>query len=568
LTADGAPYTGPAAQRRRLALLALLAAAGRRGMSRDKVLGYLWPDADEEQGRQGLYQALHVIRRSFGPTVIIGGTTSLQLNPESVTSDVADFTDAIAARGYERAVDAYGGAFLDGLALDGSSEFDRWVDAERARYARDYATALGALAAAAAGRRDFLGAVRWWRRLAAAEPVSTSSAVGLIEALVAAGDRAGALQSAQVHVSLVRSELETEPDAAVTSWIARLKAGGGVPAATSSTGILAGTSGVMGGGGGGGGGGAGVGPGTQGTALGGGSGGGDWRISGGLSAPAAAAERTRERLARALASRFIVERRLTVGSVIATYAAADVRDRSPVELHVVHPHVAAHVSAENFIDIVRRAAALDDARLLRMLDGGATEDIVYFVTAPAGGVTVRDRLARGGALPIPEAVAVSQAVASGLATLHMHNLTHGDLRPKHVHLMPPDAVLSGYAVPQALVPVASDNMAATDTAVTIGAPAYMSPEQLADGARPNARSDIYSFGCIVYEVLTGEPPFGAAGGSAAAARKLTQPAPSPRAARESVSEGMDAIVRTCLARVPADRFPSGVELAEALSRLG
>jgi serine/threonine-protein kinase len=534
-----------------LALLALLAAAGRRGMSRDKVLGYLWPDADEEQGRQGLYQALHVIRRSFGPTVIIGGTTSLQLNPESVSSDVADFTDAIAARGYERAVDAYGGAFLDGLALDGSSEFDRWVDAERARYARDYASALGTLAAAAAGRRDFLGAVRWWRRLAAAEPVSTSAAVGLIEALVAAGDRAGALQSAQVHASLVRSELETEPDAAVTAWVARLKAG----VSSATAGVLAGAGGAVGGG---------VAP----AAPGAGSGAGDWRISGGLSAPAAAAERTRERLARALASRYIVERRVTVGSVIATYAAADVRDRSPVELHVVHPHVAAHVSAENFVDIVRRAAALDDARLLRMLDGGATEEIVYFVTAPAGGVTVRDRLARGGALPIPEAVAVSHAVASALATLHAHNLTHGDLRPKHIHLMPPDAVLSGYAVPQALVPLANDNMAATDTAVTIGAPAYMSPEQLADGARPNARSDIYSFGCIVYEVLTGEPPFGAAGGSAAAARKLTQPAPSPRAARESVSEGMDAIVRTCLARVPADRFPSGIELAEALSRLG
>lgn len=537
MTADGVPYTGPAAQRRRLALLALLAAAGRRGVSRDKVLGYLWPDADEEQGRQGLYQALHVIRRSFGPTAIVGGTTALQLNPEAVTSDVADFTEAIAARAYERAAEVYGGPFLDGLALDGSSEFDRWIDSERARFARDHVSALGHLAAAAAARRDLAGAVRWWRRLAAAEPVSTSAAVGLIEALVAAGDRAGALQSAQVHASLVRSELETEPDAAVSAWIARLKTGptAAVPS-TNSTGALGGIT-------------------------------GDWRLSGGLSTPAAAAERTRERLARALASRYIVERRLTVGSVIATYAAADVRDRSPVELHVVHPHVAAHVQVDQFLDVVRRAAALDDARLLRVLDAGASDDIVFFVTAPAGGVTLRDRLARGGPLPIEEAVAVSHAVASALAVLHTHNLAHGDLRPKHVHLMAPDAVVSGYAVPQALVPLAADSAAATDTAVTIGAPAYMSPEQLADGARPNARSDVYSFGCIVYEVLTGEPPFGAAGGSAAAARKLTQPPPSPRAVRDSVSEGLDAVVRACLARVPADRYASGVELANALHRL-
>jgi eukaryotic-like serine/threonine-protein kinase len=263
----------------------------------------------------------------------------------------------------------------------------------------------------------------------------------------------------------------------------------------------------------------------------------------------------------------VVERRLVTGHVEATYGAVDARDRSAVELHVIHPHVAAHVDIEHFVRTITRAVALDDGRLLRVLDCSASEDLVYYVCAPAAGVTLRDRLAQAGPLAVAEAVAVSRAVAIALATLHAHDLTHGDLRPKHVHLMAPDAVVSGYAVPQALFGPAGNGSTATDTAVTIGAPAYMSPEQLIDGAGPNPRSDVYSYGCLVYEMLTGEPPFGAGGGAAAAARKLTMPPPSPRQLRDSVPEALDAIIRRCLARVPADRFVSAVELPDALQRI-
>lgn len=526
LTADGVPYVGPAAQRRRLLLLAVLAAAGRRGMTRDKLLGFLWPDADGEQARQALYQALHVVRRAFGQTAIVGGTTSLTISAEVIASDLTDFADAVAARAYERAIEVYGGPFLDGLTFDGAPDFERWVGAERARLAREYVTALEQMAVGAMARRDMAGAVRWRRRLAAEEPLSTAAAIALIEALVAIGDRGGALQAALVHESLVRAELETEPDESVRSWVARLKAGRADPPAATGRGVAA--PAVM---------------------------------------PGAAAERARERLARAVAGRYIVERRLTAGHLEATYAAADARDRSPVALHVIHPHVAAHVDVDHFVRTLSRAVALDDGRLLRLLDCSAAEDLVFYVSAPAGGRTLRDRLAQDGPLAVADAVVVGRAVALALATLHAHALTHGDLRPKHVHLMAPDAVVSGYAVPQALFGPASEGPAATDTAVTIGAPAYMSPEQLIDGAGPNPRSDVYSFGCLVYELLTGEPPFGSGGGAAAAARKLTMPPPSPRQLRDSVPEALDTIVRRCLARVPADRFSSAAELPDALQRI-
>jgi DNA-binding SARP family transcriptional activator len=530
LTADGVPYIGPAAQRRRLLLLAVLALAGRRGMSRDKLLGFLWPDADSEQARQALYQALHVMRRAFGQNVIVGGTTALTMSPDVITSDVTDFADAIAARAYERAVDAYGGPFLDGLTFEGAAEFDRWVAAERSRLARDYVTALEQMAAAAAQRRDMVGAVRWRRRLAAEEPLSTAAAIGLIESLVAMGDRGGALQAAMVHESLVRAELETEADDAIRSWVARLRAGRPEPPLR--------TAAVRGG------------------------------TTGSTPVPGVAAERARERLARAVAGRYAVERRLVTGHVEATYAAADARDRSPVELHVIHPHVAAHIDADHFVHTMARGVALDDGRLLRILDCAASDDLLYYVSAPAGGVTLRDQLGKEGPLGIGQTVAIARAVAMALAALHGHELTHGDLRPKHVLLMAPDAVVSGYGVSQALFGPVDHLGTATDTAVTIGAPAYMSPEQLVDGARPNVRSDVYSFGCLVYEMLTGEPPFGiGGGGAAAAARKLTMPAPSVREARDSVPEVLDAIVRRCLARVPADRFVSGVEIVDALQKV-
>lgn len=209
LVRDGVPQMGPASQRRRLALLALLAAAGKRGMSRDKLLGYLWPETDPDSARHALHQSLHALRRSVDADQLFLGTSSLQLNPELISSDVAEFDEAIERRTYEHAVGLYGGPFLDGFYLAGVAEFDPWVETERARLGREYALALEALMSGAAQRKDHLAAARWGRRLAAAEPLNSRAAVGLIESLVAAGDRAGALQFARVHEALVREELDS-----------------------------------------------------------------------------------------------------------------------------------------------------------------------------------------------------------------------------------------------------------------------------------------------------------------------------------------------------------------------
>jgi DNA-binding SARP family transcriptional activator len=165
LLQDGAPHTGPASQRRRLALLALVAAAGQRGMSRVKLFGLLWPDSTPDAARHALDQSLHMIRRSLGVDALFDGTTTLRLNAELLSSDVAEFDEAIARGAHEQAVRLYAGPFLDGFFLDGVAEFERWADAERARISELYRSAMEALATHAAEAGDHAtarGQLRRW----------------------------------------------------------------------------------------------------------------------------------------------------------------------------------------------------------------------------------------------------------------------------------------------------------------------------------------------------------------------------------------------------------------------
>ena len=228
-TSDAGPLSGAAVQRRRLALLALLAASGDRGVSRDRLVALLWPESDEERARKVLAQALYMLRRDLHADALFLGTTEVRLNPDVITSDIAEFEDALERGEAERAVAVYGGAFLDGVYVADAPQFERWVEEERALLARRYATALERLATTAATRGDRQGAAAWWRQLAAADPLNSRVATQLMAALAAAGDCAGALQHARVHTLLVQEELQAPPDPAVTSLAERLRAQADAP---------------------------------------------------------------------------------------------------------------------------------------------------------------------------------------------------------------------------------------------------------------------------------------------------------------------------------------------------
>ena len=514
LTRDGAPYAGAAAQRRRLALLAVVAASGTTGVSRDRLLSFFWPDSGEDQARHALNQALFQIRQALGSEAITSASTSLALNPAVVSSDIADFDLATSDRAHERAAALYQGPFLDGFFLSDATDFERWVTSTRSRLARSWGSVVDSLASAAAGRRDRAAVVRWRQQLANADPLNTNNIIALVEAHVAAGDRAAALRAVAAHDSLVRTELDSEPDQEIQQWIARLKT---APPPEPQTGE----------------------------------------------------SRLRARVERVTNGRYVYDRVLAKGAVLTTLAVMDTQQGLAVALHIVSTQAMGHADPARFVHTLRRVGAVGDRRVLPVLDAAATEEIAYYVTPLSTGPTLRERLARDRELSIPDAIRLARDLAATLAVAHGHDVLHGDLRPKHVELLTDGVAVGGWALIDALASLGElgGSSSVPETAVTIAAPAYASPEQLEGGRLPDARSDVYSLGCVLFEALAGTPPFAPTGGHAILVRKLTEPAPSVRDARPSVPEDLDAVLSTCLARSPADRYASGAALADALASL-
>ncbi|MGQ0538050.1 MAG: AfsR/SARP family transcriptional regulator, partial [Gemmatimonadaceae bacterium] len=208
---------------RRLALLAILAAAGAKGVSRDRVLGILWPESEPEKGRHALSQTLYSLRRDLGADVVVATTHDLRIDVTQLSVDVAEFQDAIAGRDLVRAAALYDGPFLDGFYLAEAPEFERWVDAERAALARDGIRASEAAARSAASDGRWRAAAAEWARLTRLDPLNSRFATSYMEALIAVGDRPAALTHATAHSELLRRELNADPDPTFQRLVARLK---------------------------------------------------------------------------------------------------------------------------------------------------------------------------------------------------------------------------------------------------------------------------------------------------------------------------------------------------------
>ena len=226
---DGRPLGGNAKQPRRLAVLAVLARAGERGVNRDRLAALLWGEQEEERARRSLNQALYALRQELGSEEAILGTRDLRLNPELIEVDLQAFETARASGAIEEAARLYAGPFLGDFHLPGVPAFARWAEEERAGLAADYRAVLEAAAAAATAREDRGGAVLWWRRLAALDPTDARAAQGLMRALAAAGDVPGALRHAEIFHQMRRDELELPPDPAVEALAERIRRGEETP---------------------------------------------------------------------------------------------------------------------------------------------------------------------------------------------------------------------------------------------------------------------------------------------------------------------------------------------------
>jgi TolB-like protein/DNA-binding SARP family transcriptional activator len=231
LERDGVRLEAASAHRKGLALLALLAASGDRGVSRDTAMALLWPDSDGERARTSLRQLIHSLRTQLRAPDLLLASPELRLDANVISSDVAEFRAALHAGDAATAYSLYGGPFMDGFHVRGGEEVERWVASERASLAQAASRALEQLAVAAGEQGDLAGAAGWWRRLAEAEPLSTRAALGLMRALDASGEHAAALQHARIHELMVAEELGGAPDPSVSALAAELRAGTAPPPA-------------------------------------------------------------------------------------------------------------------------------------------------------------------------------------------------------------------------------------------------------------------------------------------------------------------------------------------------
>jgi DNA-binding SARP family transcriptional activator len=221
---DG-PVTGRAAQRHRLALLGILAAALSPGVSRDRLVDYLWPERSATRARHALADSIYRLNEALGGSAVLAVGDQLRLNGTIIRSDVGIFRNAIAADAWDDAVRAYSGPFMDGFFLPGALEFERWLELVRERLEGEYAQALESLAAQRSAVGDAAGAVAAWRQRALLDRYDSRVALGLMEALVAAGNRTAALRHAHFHTRLLHEELGTPPIPEIATFTERLVGG-------------------------------------------------------------------------------------------------------------------------------------------------------------------------------------------------------------------------------------------------------------------------------------------------------------------------------------------------------
>jgi eukaryotic-like serine/threonine-protein kinase len=270
------------------------------------------------------------------------------------------------------------------------------------------------------------------------------------------------------------------------------------------------------------------------------------------------------RLGPALAKRYAVERELGRGGMAVVYLARDLRHGRRVALKVLAPELAQAVGPERFLREIEIAARLSHPRILPLLESGAVDDLLFFVMPFVEGESLRARLDREKQLPVDDALDIARQVASGLAYAHDHGVVHRDIKPENLLLAGGEALILDFGIARAVTAAGGQRL--TETGLTVGTPAYMSPEQASGEAKGDARSDVYALGCVLYEMLAGEPPFTGPSVQAITARKLSAATPNVTVLRESVPPALAEAVRKSLERVPADRYATAAQFADALRR--
>jgi TolB-like protein/Flp pilus assembly protein TadD len=264
----------------------------------------------------------------------------------------------------------------------------------------------------------------------------------------------------------------------------------------------------------------------------------------------------------ALQDRYTLERELGRGGMATVFLARDLKHDRLVALKVLHPELAAALGPERFLREIKVAARLNHPHIVPLHDSGQAGNLLYYVMPYVEGESLRQRLSREKQLPVEDALQIARNVAGALDYAHRHGVVHRDIKPENVMLHEGEALVTDFGIAKAISVAGGESL--TQTGVAVGTPTYMSPEQAAGDAEPDGRSDVYSLGCMLYEMLGGGPPFTGPTAQSVIARRFTEPAPSVRAARPTVPDAVEQAVAKALARVPADRFATAALFAQAI----
>ena len=270
------------------------------------------------------------------------------------------------------------------------------------------------------------------------------------------------------------------------------------------------------------------------------------------------------RTASALGDRYTIERELGRGGVATVYLATDHKHGRHVAVKVLDPEVGLSIGPERFLKEIEIASRLTHPNILPLYDSGAAGGLLFYVMPYVDGESLRERLDRAGQLSLEETVTIVRAAAAALSVAHRRGIVHRDIKPENILLTAGQAIVADFGIAQAVDAAGAERLTATGLA--IGTPAYMSPEQVGAERRLDGRSDVYSLGCVAYEMLAGEPPFSGSSSQALMARHVVDPVPPLRTLRPSVPPGMERAVERALSKVPVDRFETADAFAEALAR--
>jgi eukaryotic-like serine/threonine-protein kinase len=551
----GREISSTVAQPKRLALLLHLALAGPTGstraiefLRRDSLLALFWPDLDQSHARGALRKALQFLRRTLGEGAIVTrGEEEVGLDRGVVWCDAVAFLEAVDQRRPQDALALYQGELAPGLYIARAAGVEEWLERERARLRGLAARAARGLCEECETASRLTLAIDWARRAVALAPDDERAWRGLIGLLDRSGDRAGALKAHHELVTQLATEYEIEPSLETQQLVAdirrRVLLEQSAPGDEASTPVL---------------------PSTR----------GDTSVAVSRR-PAASPDLTTDHPGDAsvaaepiVADRYLIEREVTrPGGMARVFVARDRKHDRLVALKVLAAEPVIGMGRERFLREIRITARLNHPRILPLHDSGEFAGLPYYVTPFIDGETLRDRLDRERVLPVEVAVGTTCQVAAALEYAHRQGVIHRDMKPENILLRAGEVLVADFGIAHAVWVAAGAEPTGdrlTAAGITLGTPAYMSPEQAAGDRGPDGRSDIYSLAAVLYEMLVGEPPHTGPDIRAVLARVLTDPVRPVRATRESVPSDLDAVLQKALAKLPADRFQTAAEFASAL----